>query len=531
MSLEAIREFEKLLGSERVLTQPEHLERYTRATIPCRRIVIAALLPQSTEEVVGIVRIAQRHATALYPISTGKNWGYGSANPVRDHNILVDLSLMNKILHVDTRLAYAVIEPGVTQEQLHSYLEATGSGLMMDPTGAGPQCSVLGNALERGYGITPYGDHFANICGMEVVLADGTVLRTGFGHYAQCKATYVYRYGVGPYIDGLFTQSNLGIVTKMGLWLMPKPPYMEAFYFHVSQESALPDVVESIRELLLQGTLRSPVNLVHRDRALTLVYQYPWKSSQGTQPLHEAVAQHMAKKASIGIWNGIGALYGTKGEVTAARRVVRRTLHKHVKRLVFVNQRSVTAIKKLLSSMVPHLSTRLHAKIDTLEKSFGILNGMPSEISLKTPYWRSQRKPPAQNIDPAQDNCGLLWFTPVIPMLREEICRFVHLARSTVHAFGFEACFTFTAVTPRAFDCNFPILYKKEDPLETQRALACYESLWKACLREGFIPYRIGIQSMDHIVDAEDPFWQTVRKLKGALDPQGLLSPGRYSLV
>ena len=56
---------------------------------------------------------------------------------------------------------------------------------------------------------------------MEIVLANGEVLRTGFGHFGTAKAANVYKYGVGPYIDGLFTQSNFGIVTKIGVWLMP----------------------------------------------------------------------------------------------------------------------------------------------------------------------------------------------------------------------------------------------------------------------------------------------------------------------
>ena len=58
-------------------------------------------------------------------------------------------------------------------------------------------------------------------CGMEVVLANGDVLRTGMGGVKGDKAWQVFKWGYGPTLDGMFTQSNYGICTKMGFWLMP----------------------------------------------------------------------------------------------------------------------------------------------------------------------------------------------------------------------------------------------------------------------------------------------------------------------
>ena len=85
---------------------------------------------------------------------------------------------------------------------------------------AGP----LGNMVDRGVGYTPYGEHFLFSSGMEVVLADGEVLRTGMGSMPGSNTWQVFRWGYGPTLDGIFTQSNYGIVTKMGMWLMPAPP-------------------------------------------------------------------------------------------------------------------------------------------------------------------------------------------------------------------------------------------------------------------------------------------------------------------
>ena len=74
---------------------------------------------------------------------------------------------MNRIHEVNVELAYAVVEPGVSQGQLYEYLEEHETGLCLDCTGAGRGASLVGNALDRGFGHTRYGDHFATACGLE----------------------------------------------------------------------------------------------------------------------------------------------------------------------------------------------------------------------------------------------------------------------------------------------------------------------------------------------------------------------------
>ena len=81
--------------------------------------------------------------------------------------------------------------------------------------------SVVGNALENGATYLPTGSDMAAACGMEVVLPSGELLRTGMGAMPGNRAWHVYKRSLGPSLDTLFMQSNFGIVTKMGVWLMP----------------------------------------------------------------------------------------------------------------------------------------------------------------------------------------------------------------------------------------------------------------------------------------------------------------------
>ncbi|MCP4672200.1 MAG: FAD-binding oxidoreductase [Desulfobacula sp.] len=531
--------FENIIGKDHVLTDEKNLQKYHYANIPLKkRKILAVLQPGCKEEIVEIVKIASEYKIALYPISTGNNWGYGSANPVKDDNVILDLSRMNQILEVNTELAYAVIEPGVTQEQLYQHLqklhqETKTPKLMMDPTGSGPSCSVLGNTLERGYGITPYGDHFNALCGMEVVLANGQILDTGFGHFQGSKVTRLFRYGTGPYLDGLFTQSNLGIVTSIGIWLMPEPEHYEVCFFASDSKNALGDLIESTRWLLLNQVVKGSINLMHRDRILTLMMQYPMKEMEGKTPLDPKLSREIAKELDICEWNGVVALYGTKEEVRASKKVIKRVLHGKVKRINFVSEQLLNFVEKyrwIIGPLGRIMRLDIKELIKVLKPSLRLMKGKPCEISLPTPYWRSKKTIPDENINPARDNCGIIWLAPVVPLTKKDAEHFIGVVTSILNEYGFEPCITFTAVTSRAFDCTLPILYDRDDPDDTQRAKECHKKALKACMTNGYIPYRFGVQSMEDIVSEDDVFWQVAGKLKESLDPDGILSPRRYSL-
>ncbi|MBL8212527.1 MAG: FAD-binding oxidoreductase, partial [Bryobacterales bacterium] len=280
---EARTHWERLLGSEAVLADPAALRRRQTATFPTWSQVPLVLRPQGREQVQECLRIANRFHIPVYPVSSGKNWGYGSGVPAGD-GVLLDLSALNRIVDFNEELAYVTVEPGVTQQQLFEFLRQRNSHLWMDATGASPSCSLIGNAMERGFGHTPYGDHFNYICGLEVVLPTGECIETGFGRYPGAKATKVYRWGVGPSLDGLFSQSNFGIVTRMTIWLMPAPECFRAFFCRIDSDEALGDVVEAIRPLRLDGTLRSAMHIANDYKVLSAIRQYPWDRMNGQTP-------------------------------------------------------------------------------------------------------------------------------------------------------------------------------------------------------------------------------------------------------
>lgn len=169
----AIGEWQALLGPDNVLSAQAAQLAYGADTTALERSIPAALRLTDAARLPELMRIAQRHRIPVHPISTGRNWGYGSALAACDACVIIDLSGLRQILHFDADMGVVTVEPGVTQAMLAAFLDAGAHPFMVPVTGAGPSCSLVGNALERGYGITPHTDHFAAVTDLEAVLADG----------------------------------------------------------------------------------------------------------------------------------------------------------------------------------------------------------------------------------------------------------------------------------------------------------------------------------------------------------------------
>ena len=184
-------------------------------------------MPHSVEEIQALVKLA---ATYNCSIATTPNLTGVGAN-ISDKaktSILLDLSQMNRVLEYDKQSAYALLEPGVTFSELLSYIDANEGGYWIDCDLNGAN-SVVGSVCERRLGYTPYGDHILMQCGMEVVLANGEIMRTGMGALPNNNTWQLFKFNYGPYLDGLFSRAHNAIVTKLGLWLMPAPPSFYPF--------------------------------------------------------------------------------------------------------------------------------------------------------------------------------------------------------------------------------------------------------------------------------------------------------------
>ena len=523
---QAVLEWSEALGLEHVLTDAPTLTVFATSTFQTSQKVTAILRPATREEVQHCVRIANKYNAPVYVISSGFNWGYGSRVPVEDGCAIIDLRRMNRILDFSEELAYITVEPGVTQRQVIEFLKQNKSRLWIDATGSTPESSLIGNTMERGFGHTPYGDHFANSCALQVILPDGTCAETGFARFANAKAAPVYRWGVGPTLDGLFSQSNFGIVTRMTVWLMPAPDYFQAFFFRCDEDSSLEQIIDALRPLRLNNTIRSASHIGNDYKVISSLQQYPWEETGGQTPLQPEILKHFRKRMNFGAWNGSGGLYGTKAQVAEGRRLVKSALSGKVNKLQFLDDRLISIASRFAKPYQLITNWDLSRTIEFVKPVFGLMKGIPTDKPLASTYWRKRGSIPA-DMDPDRDGCGLLWCAPVAPVVGREVRAVTRIATDLLLKHGFEPMISITLITERAVACVITIAYDRAVPGEDEKAMACYRDLLRGLWSAGYYSYRLGIQSMQEM-SGDNGFNRLLQSLKQTLDPNDILSPGRY---
>ena len=158
--LKLLAELRQALPDEQVVSGADEVSRLGAVTQHRSFPPQVYVYPACKDELSVILRLANQYGVPVYVVSRGRNWGYGSATGTPGTSVCIVLERMNRIISVDDTLAFAVIEPGVSYRQLHEYLSKHHPGLWTDCTDSTPEGSVIGNAIERGVGFTPYGDHF-----------------------------------------------------------------------------------------------------------------------------------------------------------------------------------------------------------------------------------------------------------------------------------------------------------------------------------------------------------------------------------
>ena len=211
---DVVRQLRKALGAEAVLDQPEDLLLYEYDAGVDTGVPGAVAFPTSTEHVSLIVRLASQHGISVVPRGAGTGLSGGAIS--RNGGIVLVFSRMNRILAIDAINRRAEVQPGVVNLDLSEAAAKHGLYFAPDPSSQ-KACTIGGNVAENSGGphTLAYGVTVNHVCGLEVVLADGSVVRFGG------------RINDGPGYDlaGFFTGSEgtIGIATRIVVKLLPLP--------------------------------------------------------------------------------------------------------------------------------------------------------------------------------------------------------------------------------------------------------------------------------------------------------------------
>ncbi|MBK9035891.1 MAG: FAD-binding oxidoreductase [Myxococcales bacterium] len=543
VSAAVIEELRAVVGGAHVRTEPAELAPHSRDTGPWRTVGAALVEPATTLEVAAVLRVANRERLPVWTFSGGWNWGYGAAMGLDDGALILHLRRMDRVLEVNRELAYAVVEPGVTQQQLRDHLDVHAPDLWSDCTDSTPRGSVLGNALEHGVGYGPDCDHFGALCGLEVVLADGTVVRTGGGPPGS-TTWHLHRWGTGPSLDGLFGQSNLGVVTRAGVHLTPRPEAFRLVLLELDRDDDLGDVIDVVRDLTLRGILRANFHTVNDVLFAAVLGPYPRDLlAPGATRLTDDGLRALRARLQITPASLTLGLSGTRGQVAEQRALLQQRLARFGK---------ISVVGPTLAARLPGLATLLEragatlgeragarlagltgltpAKLRTTANVYRLLQGIPGERVLGFAYFKARGARPERDVDPARDGAGMIWAPVILPLTGAHVRAVAALARPVFHRHGFDYANTFISISGRATMSLMPIFFDRDDADETARAQALQQELFALTQAAGYPQYRTGHGLHRVMFDDAPGYRAAARAIKRALDPNGILAPGRYGL-
>ena len=212
---QVLKALRKILPKDAVLASEEQLTPYECDGVSAyRQKPMAVVLPVNTGEVAKVMGALHKLGVPVVPWGAGTGLS-GGALPLAD-GVTVSLSRMNKVLEIDLENRCAVVQPGVTNLRITQNVQHAGLYYAPDPSSQ-IACSIGGNVAENAGGVhcLKYGVTTNNLLGLEIVLADGEIMRVGGKAFDDA----------GFDLMGVLTGSEglLGIITEVTVRLLPKP--------------------------------------------------------------------------------------------------------------------------------------------------------------------------------------------------------------------------------------------------------------------------------------------------------------------
>lgn len=431
-----------------------------------------------------------RRGSPIFPVSTGRNWGYGSHLPFRDGSIILDLSGLDAIGDLDRDSLSVRIEPGATQAALYGYLQAHAPDLAMNVTGSGLETSVLGNSLDRGMGYG--GEKDRDVFALEVLLPDGSAVGPVKGRNHNSR-----QHPAGLSGDSLFFQSNLGIVVGARLRLRIRQEAEDAAVL----QGPFNALVATLKRAYEDRLIVNPAHVAEPGRARRVGFGL-LRSLWGRDPAPEEVERCFPEQ---GAFSGLVPMYGRRRVVDATWRELRGIAGPGVT-LRRASAKSVDSAAKWLGRVGARYKA---ARLMALRPLLALCWGEPSDVGLASLDGYSGGDPDLAGRGAIYGNA----VSTVDPAAGQR-------AASIVRDRWKDCAFTWILLDAACMITIYTLHFDDRDADDVRRANAAIVGAMRAA---GLPQYRLDINT-----PAAPGAENLLSRLKAAFDPLGLIAPGRY---
>lgn len=411
--------------------------------------------------------------------------------------------------------------------------------------------SIIANTaqtVDRGTGFGPNSNHHQCVAGCEVMLADGNLVRTGQSGISNSPSAFLSKFTYGPSIEGLFWQSNLGIVTKMSIWLTPQPSTFMSCVFNMPEFDDLEIMVDALGLMRRNGVIPSVIWIGNIVEALCIRGRRRdyWKEEG---PIPDWRVKQLQEELKLGCWTARFGLYGP-------RRIV---------------QAHFDEISQILKDKAPtgELMGKLFTGdngglLDAASVPFedgNVLVGVPSLLSIPLMNWPLK--------DDGVEKAAHGDYAPIIPSSGKRLLDWMRRAKVLFEASGLELMTDFF-MHERHVIVTGMYSFNQYSPVEREAVHRLFHALHEEAKDKGYGMYRGHIQHMgeftfsglnsterayssDNRLDCrperlQQPcLYQVCRDLEGtyhlqntrklaltpiwdAIDPNGILAPGKQGI-
>jgi hypothetical protein len=314
--------------------------------------------------------------------------------------------------------------------------------------------------------------HHQHIAGLEVMLADGDLVRTGQFGISNSPSAFISKYTFGPSIEGLFLQSNMGVVTKLSIWLQPQPESFMSCNFSMQQFDDLEVMVDTFGEMRRNNTINSLVWITNLVETLCIFGRRSdyWK---GEGPIPDWRLEELQKETGHGWWYARWGLYGPKRIVEAQYEEIKAVLAKKA------------PSGKISGTMFENGNGVVAAEVPIEHGAMFV--GFPSMWSLPLINWPIPRDRVGK---PAHGD-----YAPIIPSKGKLVLEWMKASKAVCEANGVDLMADFFMMERHVVLMNMFTWDQKVDG-EKERMKKLYYGLYELAKARGYGMYRAHVNHM-----------------------------------